>query len=46
MSLPTDNVRQDDRGFQKAEMQIMDPREANFQETGNEIGIFFTFVDR
>ncbi|TRY79993.1 hypothetical protein TCAL_12104 [Tigriopus californicus] len=35
MSLPTDAIRQDDRGFQKAEMQIMNPREANFQETVN-----------
>merc|ERR1712183_134722 len=29
------SVNEDERGFTKAEMQVMDPRQANFQETVN-----------
>ena len=28
-------AKQDERGFTKADMQVMDPRQANFQDTGN-----------
>ena len=27
-------ANQDDRGFEKAPMELMDPRKANFQDTG------------
>ena len=29
------SVTEDERGFTKSEMQVMDPRQANFQETVN-----------
>jgi len=29
------SVKEDERGFTKAEMQVMDPRQANYQETVN-----------
>ena len=29
------SVTEDPRGFTKSEMQVMDPRQANFQETVN-----------
>ena len=30
-------AKEDERGFTKAEMQVWDPRQANFQETGTTI---------
>ena len=36
MSTATNTTQQDDRGFTKTEnFTMMNPREANFQETGN-----------
>ena len=37
-------AKEDERGFTKAEMQVWDPRQANFQETGTILQILFLLV--